>query len=250
MNFDYNKIANGAIEHAKQLGISTLDYTSESIEDVEAILRYIHSHIENLKEQEDTLWDFSTHYGIYIGEVMLKNTLSELGFEWYYDGNMHILKNGSNIISPITKVYKRITNGDDDNVRIFYKVSISTITGDAPTKNVHRAINVELSTGETLIDVPHRKINGLLDFFNKDALSFVKLISHDGNLYIEANKKAHKINMVFCQNKNINEIYNIQSFKNQLNLEEVKDIVFTYYNFINKEIFIDKIKEKYIINLT
>ena len=73
--------------------------------------------------------------GIYLGQVMLENKLSEYGYEWLVDGNEPCLaKNNDYKMFPITKVWKRITNGIEDNIKSFYNIGIAIAEGHFPKR--------------------------------------------------------------------------------------------------------------------
>ena len=71
---------------AKQSGVM-LDYTAESAKGVDEILENYHDNIENYggADGEKTLWNAAVMFGAYIGEVLLRQGLSEKGFAWVED---------------------------------------------------------------------------------------------------------------------------------------------------------------------
>jgi len=122
--------AEDAVDYAKQLKKS-LDYSEESIRQVEDICTMLYSAIPKsffgklIKKSpsEETIIQMSKMLGGYIGEVMKK----------HYGGNWDIedLMNQSNTILinigelktfPVGKVYKRLKNGEEDNVYHYYQV--------------------------------------------------------------------------------------------------------------------------------
>ena len=72
---------------------------------------------------------------------------------------MPVLKNQAKAqISPVTKAHKRILNGPEDNVKSFCDVAFLLADGKFPDKNVHRAINVQLPSGQVIENVLYRDI--------------------------------------------------------------------------------------------
>ncbi len=243
MEINYKAWADSAVTHAKSLGDFTLDYTAESIDEVEYILSYIHSKKDMFKDEEQ-LFNFSRCYGIYIGETMLRNGLSDYGYSWKNDGDMDVLVLEKSQISPITKVLKRIQNGLEDNVASFYKIVIEFVQGKIPTEKVHRSINVEMSTNQNVIDMGYKSIGGLIDFLGDKTLSWIKLNSHDGSMMITALEEGYDIEIVINKNMGNDATYEIKS----INLADVKEIVLQYYKNITEETLIDGIKGSYPIN--
>jgi len=124
-----------AIEYAKSF-YKNLDFTKESIKDVEEILEY---YANDLLQQKDTdepvtenqIWSMSLWWGVYIGETLRRNYLKS--YKWVNDdsvqGFLPILKKDDDwILYPVSKVYKRLTNGKEDSVISFYDVVLGTMT--------------------------------------------------------------------------------------------------------------------------
>lgn len=91
--------------HALKSGI-ILDYSEKSIVEVESILGEYYNHLAEYdgREGADTLWNIAVHYGIYLGETMLRLRLGEKGFAWYMDNGMPVLKNRTSAqISPLQR---------------------------------------------------------------------------------------------------------------------------------------------------
>lgn len=64
-------------------------------------------------------------FGSYLGELMLKKGLSKKGYKWKKnsDSNIPLLANeNGSYITPIDKVYKRLVNGNEDNIISFYDI--------------------------------------------------------------------------------------------------------------------------------
>lgn len=113
-----------AVDYAKEFE-RDFDYTGESIKDLEAILDYYSKDIKVAKPTENQIWSMSTIFGAYLGETMLRTGLGDKGFYWGQDDEDEILllvNDSDSYFSPIHKVYKRLVNGEEDNVISFYDV--------------------------------------------------------------------------------------------------------------------------------
>lgn len=184
MNLNYEEIAGRAIAYAAQSNIR-LDFSKESIEGVERILEAYHEHLSGYdgEEGETTLWNIAVHFGVYLGETLLRLGLREKGYEWYISDGMPILqKDDGNQMSPITKAHKRILNGPEDNVKSFCDVAMLVADGKFPAENVHRAIDIKLPSGEQIENVLHREINSYVEQVKNGEEDFLILLSQDGYL--------------------------------------------------------------------
>lgn len=183
MDLNYQEIADRAAAHALKSGI-ILDYSEKSIVEVESILGEYYNHLAEYdgREGADTLWNIAVHYGIYLGETMLRLRLGEKGFAWYMDNGIPVLKNRTSAqISPITKAHKRMLNGPEDNVKSFFDVAILLADGKFPTKHVvHRAINVQLPSGQIIENVPYRDITPYIMMIEEGREDFLILESQNG----------------------------------------------------------------------
>lgn len=111
-----------AIEFAKSFR-KELDYSKNSIKDLEDILDYYSNDISKSKPTENQIWSMSMIFGSYLGETMLKNGLAQKGYKWGRDNTSDIpllIANNGGYITPNDKVYKRLVNGKQDNVISFY----------------------------------------------------------------------------------------------------------------------------------
>ena len=183
MSIPYQEIAEKAVTYAAKSGIE-LDFSSESIAKVEEILAVYH---EQLSEYEDeagreTLWNLAVHFGIYLGETMLRVSLKHQGYEWYIHDGMPVLKKENNEISPITKAHKRILNGPEDNVKSFCDVGFLIAAGKFKSQNIHRAVDVETASGRNFANVPLGDIDFYIDSVKNGEEDFIILESHDGYL--------------------------------------------------------------------
>lgn len=133
MELNYQEIAERAVAYANQNNI-ILDYTEQSIEKVEELLGNYHENLDNYNGEDgaSTLWNIAVHFGIYLGETLLRIHLAEKGFAWYINEGMPALKKDHNEIYPISKAHKRILNGPEDDVRSFCNIAIMIADGAFP----------------------------------------------------------------------------------------------------------------------
>ena len=124
LNENVKKYANEAVEHAKNLGID-LDYTNESVHQVENILDSLYKASQEGRPSENQYVDFANIYGCYVGETLVKN----LGRgKWIIPqdgpviGALAVDIDGELTLFP-AKVYRRLKNGPEDNVEHLYKLS-------------------------------------------------------------------------------------------------------------------------------
>lgn len=229
-NLNYKNVLTQAINHAKSIGITSLDFTDGSIGDVEAILSFYHENIHKLNE--DSITNLSIFYGVYIGEVMLKNYLSAKDFNWYYDIDIHIIKSDEAQISPITKVYNRLKNGEVDNVLNFYHAIIDYVIENKINENVNRHINIEFNSN-LYEAINLDKVDTFIEEFTNHN-SCIKFISHDGYLMIINNNQSFNFEV------NIKEETLVSK---NITIEQIYEIVSTYYCKITEELFLKEVQQ-------
>lgn len=122
---DYTEIANIAVEIAQKYDVY-LDFTTESIQNLENWLGQIWEEFQQEKPTDQYVWHLSIIMGIYLGETLLRKELQKVGYAWYIGENKIpvLAKDGNNTMSPITKVEKRLINGIEDNVKSFYDIAV------------------------------------------------------------------------------------------------------------------------------
>lgn len=183
-DINYSEIAERAVAYAKSNNID-LDYSQKSIEDVDYILGCYYEHREEYEGEDGAkaLWNVAVHFGIYLGETLLRLHLRDKGYEWCIDDGLPILKGPDNATgSPITKAHKRILNGPEDSVKSFFDVMIYISNGEFPTKNVLRAVDVEMSSGQNEVNVLKSEIDDYITLVETGQEDFAILKSHDGFL--------------------------------------------------------------------
>jgi len=119
--------AEDAINFAKQLNIE-LDFSEESLNKLDLILQQFHDGIpKGLKKlfikgpSEEQITQMSKMWGGYLGETIIRM----FGGEWImsktFENAIAIQVQGTEIYPP-AKTYKRIVNGQEDNIVNYYKV--------------------------------------------------------------------------------------------------------------------------------
>ena len=108
-----------AVERAKTEFKIELDFTEASVEKVEEIAARVFARQPLAEERRAEL---AKLIGVYLGEVARRNH----GGEWTIpkDGPMAgalVLQGKTGQSSPPSKVYKRLTDGDGDNLAIYYQ---------------------------------------------------------------------------------------------------------------------------------
>lgn len=112
-----------AIEYANEFN-KKLDYSENSIADLEEILDWYSKDIAISKPTENQIWSMSIIFGSYLGETLLKNGFSKNGFEWGKESSSSIpllIRKDGSYLTPNDKVYKRLVNGSEDSVVSFYR---------------------------------------------------------------------------------------------------------------------------------
>ena len=124
--------AGDAVNHAKAACGITLDYSPDSVRQVENVLEQLYSamprgflaRLFGKRPSDGDVWSICKMYGGYIGEVVRRAG----GGEWVLDteitpGEQVIaLRKGDGRMFPPSKVQKRLTNGSEDNVWFYFQV--------------------------------------------------------------------------------------------------------------------------------
>lgn len=127
--FDSRTYCEDAINLASKFE-KNFSYSPSDIADMDEILKSIHEDYENKKITDKNAELFAIVFGIYLGQVMLDNNLTELGYKWAIDNTEPCLaKNDDNKMYPVTKALKMIINGVEDSVKSFYDVGIAIASG-------------------------------------------------------------------------------------------------------------------------
>lgn len=119
--------AQDAVDHAKTAFDVELDYSPESVERVESMLTELHAAIPRgflarvLKRgpSNKDVETMAKMYGCYVGEVLRRAS----GGAWILDPETYLTltKDDARVFPPI-KVHKRLVNGAEDNVWVYFSV--------------------------------------------------------------------------------------------------------------------------------
>lgn len=184
MDINYEEIAQRAVAYAAQNNIN-LDFSAESFEKVDGILGSYYEHLSEYQDEDGakTIWNIAVHFGIYLGETLLRLQLGGQGYQWCIEDGIPVIeKDDGNRMSPITKAHKRILNGPEDNVQSFCEIALMIASGKFPTKKAHRAVDVELSSGQKAENVLYREIDSFIQLVAAGKEDFLIMNSVDGFL--------------------------------------------------------------------
>jgi len=115
-------MAEAAVMHAVRRTI-VLDYTEESIVLVEMVLQDLHESKKKDGPTTEQISRVASVYGAYIGQVMLKCGLADLGFAWDIadNGEPCLMRAGSDdILRPLQRAFHRLVNGPEADIVYFY----------------------------------------------------------------------------------------------------------------------------------
>ena len=265
MDINYQEIAERAVAYAAQSDIQ-LDFSTESFKRVDDILGSYHEHLSEYQGEDGakTLWNIAVHFGIYLGETLLRLQLESQGYQWHIADGLPILeKDAGNQMSPITKAHKRILNGSEDSVKSFCEVALLIASGKFPTQNVHRAVDVELSSGKRITNVLYREIDSFIRLIAEGKEDFLIMSSTNGFLQfygvgdqfvaeMRVNLPSgdyHTYSFVDPEKMQQTERISLETPYGQftptgrevLTLELLKKVVTNYYENISEEDFLKKV---------
>ena len=123
------KMCDTAIEYGKEFN-KTLDYSENSILDLEEILDWYSNDITASKPTDNQIWSIAIIFGSYLGETLLKNGLSKKGFAWGTEASSNIpllINSNGAYLTPNDKVYKRLINGSEDSIVSFYRYVVNAL---------------------------------------------------------------------------------------------------------------------------
>lgn len=134
------ELAEKAVEAAKFWKLD-LDYSAESLEMVDKLAQMIFRAHRNQPLPEDLLLGAANLYGAYLGEVLLRCGLKDLDFAWMENEEGEIGVGKPDFwMAPVTKVYKRITQGPEHNLLDFFECmfgfAIGTVDLDDPRMHI------------------------------------------------------------------------------------------------------------------
>ena len=107
-----------------------LDYSVKSLEGLERLAQKIFRTNLAFSLPEDILVSAANIYGAYLGEVLLRSGLKDLDFAWVKDEEGEIGIGREDMwMAPVTKVYKRITQGPEHSLMDFFECMFGLATG-------------------------------------------------------------------------------------------------------------------------
>ena len=101
----------------------TLDYSVESLAEIDGIIGGFHDDGVQVEEVEATLFSF----GCYVGEVFVRNagaawrSASQKEIDEIFGVPLVLQLDADTTVNPIGKVIKRLENGEEDNLPYFYR---------------------------------------------------------------------------------------------------------------------------------
>lgn len=130
--FSINEICEKAIAIGKEISSIDLDYSVNSLRNLETIIQSVRSLNAKGMLNDVTCWNAAVCLGVYLGEVMLRDHLRSMGYTWRADDSgllMLMDRENRNAISPISKVHKKLANTGSESdgegtVSSFYSVSL------------------------------------------------------------------------------------------------------------------------------
>lgn len=265
MDINYQEIAEKAVAYAAQSDIQ-LDYSAESFEKVDGILEGCYERLSEYQSEDGakTLWNIAVHFGIYLGEALLRLQLESQGYQWRIADGLPILeKDAGNQMSPITKAHKRILNGPEGSVKSFCDIALLIASGKFPTRKVHRAVDVELASGKKATNVLYREIDSFIRLIADGEEDFLIMGSTDGFLQFYGvgdrfvaemrvnlpDGDYHTYSFVDPEKMQRTERISLETpygrftptGREVLTLELLRDVVRQYYENITEEDFLKKI---------
>jgi len=123
-------LAQLAVDAARNVDRLELDYSPQSLAEVDRILGKFH--VERLRA--DQIGETVFSFGCYVGEVLVRHlggswTMPEQGFLSrlvFGNSNMMVVQMPNGIVwNPIGKAFKLLENGKEESVSYFYDVAVS-----------------------------------------------------------------------------------------------------------------------------
>ena len=101
-----------------------LDYSENSVMELEAILASLAREMPASKPSDDDVSEMCKVWGSYLGEVVRRRFGGEWSIETYpgKDFATLTLNTNGNKLFPSIKVHRRLTEGEGDNLWIFYRM--------------------------------------------------------------------------------------------------------------------------------
>ncbi len=108
-----------------------LDWSEESVRQVEQMLGRLHDEMGNARPPEEAVWTFAKAFGSYVGEVLRRHHGGEWGMVSMGDESFPgIRQPKGGLCWPWSRAHKRLVNGAEDNVWHYYTAIVEY--GDKP----------------------------------------------------------------------------------------------------------------------
>ncbi|HJY87772.1 MAG TPA: hypothetical protein VKE24_13135 [Candidatus Acidoferrales bacterium] len=130
--------AEQAIKQARDSNVQ-LDFNENSVMEVETILAQLARQMADAKQSPEDVGEACKVWGSYLGEVVRRRFGGEWSIETYPGKQFATLtlSVGGSKLFPTMKVHRRLTQGEEDNVWLFYKM-VKTRLEAAPGVSVQR----------------------------------------------------------------------------------------------------------------
>lgn len=126
---EMQELAEQAVEMMKNFNLE-LDYSAESLVPVEFLAQKVFKWHMKDPMPEEVLLKTANIYGAYLGEVLLRSGLKDLGFAWVENEEGEIGVGKPDFwMAPVTKVYKRITRGPEHSLVEFFECMFGMAVG-------------------------------------------------------------------------------------------------------------------------
>jgi hypothetical protein len=111
-----------------------LDYSENSLMEVEAILATLSREMPSSKPSDDDVSEICKVWGCYLGEVVRRRFGGDWSIETYPGKQFATLTLtvDGNKLFPSMKIHRRLTEGDGDNVWSFYKMVKTKLEKNPP----------------------------------------------------------------------------------------------------------------------
>jgi hypothetical protein len=110
---------------ARNFGI-TLNWSDESVRQVEEMLGRLHDEMAQAQPPEEAIWTFAKAFGSYVGEVLRRHHDGEWGMvrmgEESFPG---VQQPNGRLCWPWGRAYKRIVDGPENNMWHYYQLLIA-----------------------------------------------------------------------------------------------------------------------------
>lgn len=91
-------------------GKTKLSPSLEKLEELDEVIEYLHNLQRKGLINDAVVWNTSVAFGVLLGEIIIR----EHGFHWVMGDQMPLVEtDDGNRLSPITKLYKILTDDDD-----------------------------------------------------------------------------------------------------------------------------------------